>query len=369
MRIGIDAHTIGQQQTGNETYTRNLIENISTLAPRDMELYFYHTMRHDQFEHGKWKGRIRQVVPANAAIRIPLSFPVVTAIDKLDLMHYNYVAPPVSPCPTIITIHDISYEYYPEYFNPLSRARMRLLIPYSAKKARHVLTISEFSYREIIKRYRLPESRVTTVPLGVSELFRVIDDQAILDDVRKKFHLNSPFILAVGNLQPRKNLERLINAYARLRQHNRIENKLVLVGKKHWKGHRIEQLIEDHGLQNDIIRTGYVTHEDLVALYNLADLFAFPTLYEGFGLPVLEAMKCETPVVSSNVASIPEVAGDAAILVDPMSEDEIASAIEKVLSSKQLQKSMIEKGVTQAAKFTWTEFGSRMVDIYRSCVE
>ena len=364
MRIALDVHSIGMRQTGNETYMRNLVENLSGLDQNDMDFHYFHTLPRDAYDSRLWRGKTYRLYPHASMVRIPLSFPLALAANKIDLAHFQYVAPPLCPCRTIVTIHDISYEFFPEYFNPRERARMKLLIPLSGRRAAHVLTISEYSRRQLIETYRLQEEHVSVTYLGVSEAFRRISEQAAIAST-ERFGLSRPFILGVGNVQPRKNLVRLIRAFARLRKEKSVPHDLVLVGQAAWKAHQVQEEIEKLRIGDAVKTTGYVSDEELVALYNRADLFVYPSLYEGFGLPIVEAMACGTPVVTSNVTCIPEVAGDAALTVDPLSENELGNAMLRVLDQTRLAETLREKGIARSKKFCWRTVAEQTAEIYR----
>lgn len=359
MKIGIDIHTIGAKQTGNETYIKNLISNMQS----DHELHLYHT-KAEQESLPKWSAHFHQIKPHNPLLRIPVSFPIALQRDKIDVAHFQYVAPPVSHCPTVVMVHDISYEFFPEFFSPLARKRMQLLIPFSARKSAHVLTVSEYSKKQIVETYGIPEEKVTVTYNGVSDQFHKIDSDTELDNTLQRFALkDEPFILAVGNLQPRKNIERLIRVYCQLRKAEKIQQKLVLVGKLDYRGHAIEQQIIDSGMQNHITTTGYVSDDELIALYNRADFFVYPSYYEGFGLPVIEAMACGTAVITSRVSSIPEVGGEAAMYIDPHSDNDLEQQILKIANDANLRNNLIEQGLTQAKKFNWETTAKQTINI------
>lgn len=364
VNIGLDLHTIGRMKTGNETYIQNLAEQFSQLDQKEAEFFFYHTA--DDLEDSKrgLRGQIRRVWPHNPLVRIPISFPYMLLRDSIDVAHFQYVAPPVCPCPTMVTIHDISFEFFPEYFKPAERRRMKMLIPYSARKASHIITISEFSKRQMIETYGLAEDKISVTYLGVSNRFKQTRNPEVLERILSRFKIRRPYLLGVGNIQPRKNLKRLIAVYARLLKEDQIDHELVLVGNPAWKSSEIKHAMVDHGLQDRVHFTGYVTEDELVALYNLAHIFVYPSLYEGFGLPVLEAMACGTPVVTSNVSSIPEVAGDAALLVDPQSDSEIKNAIIKLVNNPEFYYTIVQKGIQQANRFAWEETAKQTFGLY-----
>lgn len=361
--IGVDAHTIGMRKTGNETYMRNLVEQFAEIAPSDLSFTYYNTLPKERVPAMQWNGPVKRLRPHSPMVRIPLSFPLALWRDKVQLAHFQYVIPPVASCPAIVSIHDISYEFFPDCFHPAERRRMKLLIPFSGRKAAHILTISEFSKQEMIRQYRLPADKITVTYLGASEAFRPMPDAA--RHVSEQFGLTGSYVLGVGNLQPRKNLIRLIKAYAALRLPGRIEHDLVLVGQPAWRGSDVFAEIERLGIGQWVRTTGYVSESDLVALYSAADVFVYPSIYEGFGLPVLEAMACGAPVITTHVSSLPEVAGDAAILVDPMSESELSHALERVIHDRALRSDLIARGFDQARRFSWRRTAEETLQAYR----
>ena len=366
MRLGIDIHAIGQRKTGNETYVRNLVQGILDMKQEDLSLYLYYTGSPLLPE---WNVTFRRLWPNNPVLRIPVSFPIALRADRLDLAHFQYVIPPLTPCRTVVTIHDISFEFHPECFHPVDRKRMQLLIPFSARKSDHVVTVSEYSKKQLVERYRLPSEKVTVTYESIGKQFRVIEDRAQLEAVLRHFSLKTPYILAVGNLQPRKNMPRLIRAFARLRQKGLIEHALVLVGQLAWQGEEILSEIQARGVAPHVVTTGYVSEDHLVALYNGADFFVYPSLYEGFGLPVLEAMSCGTPVITSVTTSLPEVAGDAALYVDPLSDTDIESALLKLASNAELRRTLKNKGFRQAQLFTTKRFAEQTLAIFRKVAD
>lgn len=360
--IGIDIHTLGLRQTGNETYIRNLVAEFC-LMRLPWPLALYHTLPAAKLGGEQLCGSLRRLRPHSPLLRIPVSFPLALARDRVRLAHFQYVAPPLCPCPTVVTVHDISFEFFPEYFHPLQRARMRLLIPLSARRAAQVITISEYSRRTLIERYGLAEDRVTVTPLGVSPSFRVIEKD-LAARATARFGIDGPFILGVGNLQPRKNLERLLRSFAALRRDTSCTHELVLVGQMAWLGHRVQEETRRLGIEAHVHQTGYVSEDELVALYNRADVFAYPSIFEGFGLPVIEAMACGTPVLTSNTSSLPEVAGDAALVVDPHDVEAIAEGLRRLVSERRLREKLTSAGFLQARQFPWRRTAEETVSVY-----
>jgi glycosyltransferase involved in cell wall biosynthesis len=267
----------------------------------------------------------------------------------------------------VVTVHDITYEFHPEWFPWLQLQWMKRLIPLSIRRAAHVLTPSEYTRRQVIERYRVAPERVSVIPLAVSPWFGEVSPEGDPRSQLARFRLPEPFILAVGNLNPRKNLERLMRAYASLRKRDLIPHHLVLAGQKAHKGDAILSMADRLGIGSSVIATGYVSREELRALYAMAEAFAYPSLAEGFGLPILEAMACGTPVVTSCSAAMPEVAGDAALLIDPLDEAAIADALRRLVESPALRADLRGRGLLRARRHTWRATAERTLEIYRQC--
>ena len=366
IRVGLDVHTLGRRQTGNETYTRELLNALAAIADPDVDYVCYHTGRSAD-RSACPPGRTRQVWPHVPIVRIPVSFPLALIRDRVDVAHFQYVAPPVSTARIVLIVHDVSFESHPEFLPRVQVARLRWLVPRSIRRASHTLTLSHFTRRQLIERYRLDPDRVTVTPAAAGGAFKRIQDPIRLRQRLEPLGVPERYILAVGNLQPRKNLPTLLEAYAALIHSGRIEQKLVLVGQAHYRGDAILEHIDRLGIRTHVVWTGYVSEDVLVALYNLADLFVYPTLYEGFGLPVVEAMACGAPVVSTNVTSIPEISGDAAVLVDPRSVAELSRAIERVATDEETRRRLSEAGLRQAARFDWQTTATQTLEIYKRC--
>ncbi len=363
-RIAIDAHMVGTGETGNETYIRGLSAGLRALdSDHDYLLYTPDPALIPDAILGD-RIRARQVVPGDNFRRLGLAMPRAALRDRLDLLHATYILPPWLPCKAVVTVHDITFRTHPETFSLRDRLLLSLAVPRSMRQAARVLTISESSRRDIIRYYRLPAAKVVTVPLAAEESFRPVRDPAQLAAVRARYGLPERFVLAVGNLQPRKNLARLIDAIAALRAARGDDCRLVLVGQPFWRHSELDQAVAAHGLRDVVIATGYVPAEDLPAIYSAATVFAYPSLYEGFGLPPLEAMACGTPVVVGDTSSLPEVVGDAALLVDPRDTGAIAAAIARLLDDPALRERLRQAGFARAAMFSWRETARRTVEVY-----
>jgi glycosyltransferase involved in cell wall biosynthesis len=239
------------------------------------------------------------------------------------------------------------------------------LVPLSARRAERVVVPSEQTKKDIAHAYGLDEAKIIVTPEAAAPEFQVVDDRARVQDTLRRHEIQRDYVLAVGNLEPRKNLARVLRAYAALRQEAMIEHQLVIVGQAHWQGSAVGQEIEKHGLERQVILTGYLPTDELVDLYNGASVFFYPSLYEGFGLPILEGMSCGAPVITSRVASMPEVAGDAALLVDPTSEQELAQALAQVLTDAGLRREMRTRGLRRAGEFSWVKTAECTLRAYR----
>jgi glycosyltransferase involved in cell wall biosynthesis len=286
-------------------------------------------------------------------------------IDRPDLLHVQYTSPLFCPVPTVVTVHDVSFLERPEYFTAGRAMQLRLTVARSVKRAARVLTVSEFARESIVRAYNLPPEKIVVTPDAASPSFRAVNRTAAVQKVRERFRLNSPYILSVGDLQPRKNHIGLIKAFAKLmKDQPQLGHDLVLAGKDAWFGGRVREAARESGLSGRIHFTGFVTDDDLLQLYNGCDCFAFPSFYEGFGIPVLEAMACGRAVICSNTSAIPEVADGAALLFNPESTEEIARAMADVLLDNELRLRMERLGLKRASYFSWQKTAEMTLKVY-----
>lgn len=267
----------------------------------------------------------------------------------------------------VITVYDITPRLFPETFTSLTVLRYRLLFAKSLKTADKIITISDSTKRDLIEHYNIPSEKIVTIYLGVDRRFKPLDQHAVTG-YKQTHALNYPFILYVGTLEPRKNIPTLIRAFAKLKKQG-LDHKLVIAGGKGWKYHSIFKLIEVLHLQKEVIFPGYIPAEDLPYLYNAADLFVYPSLYEGFGLPPLEAMACGTPVITSSTSSLPEVVSNAGILVEPSDVNLLAESMRKVLANEVLHASLKAKGLSRAKIFNWENCARETWNVYNDLYE
>jgi glycosyltransferase involved in cell wall biosynthesis len=281
---------------------------------------------------------------------------------KVDLLHSPaFVGPVLSSCPLVVTVHDLSFLFYPQNFRALNRSYLRLFTRLSVRRARRVLAVSESTKRDLVQYYGLSAAKIDVVHNGVDSAFRPLPADQVAA-FRRQAGLPDRFMLFVGTLEPRKNVVHLIEAYARLPEER---PPLVLVGGKGWLYDQIFARVEALNLSGQVHFAGYVLAEDLPLWYNAADLFVYPSLYEGFGLPPLEAMACGTAVITSTASSLPEVVGKAGLMVDPTDTEALATAMEQVLTARDVREQMQAEGLAQAQGFSWQKAAQRTVDSYR----
>ncbi|WP_083810054.1 glycosyltransferase family 4 protein [Methanothermococcus okinawensis] len=262
----------------------------------------------------------------------------------------------------ILTVYDLTPLLYSETHKKSKVLMHKYLFPLILKNSNKIISISHHTKQDIIKYFKIPEDKIKVIHLAANENYKPLKEKEI-NEVKQKYNLNYPFILYVGGLEPKKNIPTLLKALYKLKKQG-INHKLILTGVKRWKYKSIFETIEKLNLQKDVIFTGYVPDEDLPALYNAADLFVYPSLYEGFGLPPLEAMACGTPVITSNTSSLPEVVGDAGIMINPYNVDELAKAMNEVLTNEGLREELSKKGLERAKLFSWKKCAEEHLKVY-----
>jgi len=359
---------VGTGLGGNESYATNLIEALAEVD--SVNSYTLYVTRRDALERfsNRWQNfSVRATLPHTPLIRIPLTLSAELRRNPVDVLHVQFTAPPFSPCPVVVSIHDLSFEHLPETFRWRSRKQLRITVRRSAREAAQVIALSEFARSDIVASYHVSSEKVTVIPLAAPAHFGPVQDEEELQRVRQTYGIEGDYILSVGTIQPRKNLSRLVAAYSRLRW-ARPEVKLpqlVLVGKCAWLYDETLRTIKELEVSNSVILTGYVPGADLPALYSGALCFVYPSYFEGFGLPPLEAMKCGTPVIVGDRTSLPEVVGDAGLLVNPFEVDSITSAIQRVITDSNLRAQLRVKGLERAKLFDWQETARQTLLVYK----
>ena len=367
MRIGIDAHSVGTKLGGNESYAVNLIEALAQIdSVNHYTIYVTTSEARDRFTD-RWSNfKVRSTLPHTPLIRIPISLSAELRKRPVDVLHVQFTAPPFCPCPVVVSIHDLSFEHLPETFKRRSRTQLRLTVRHSARRATRILSLSEHTRRDIIETYRIDAEKVSAIPLAAAEHFGPVNDNRELQRVRHNYGIAGDYILCVGSIQPRKNLARLIRAYALLRGNSSADKlpKLVLVGKCAWLYDETLRTLEKAGVKDTVVVTGYVPESDLPALYSGALCFVYPSYFEGFGLPPLEAMKCGAPVIVGDRTSLPEVVGDAALSVDPFDIEAIAAAITRLVNNSTLRHELSVRGQERARMFSWQHTARETLKVY-----
>ncbi len=366
-RIGIDYTAAITQGAGIGRYVRQLTHALLALD-QDHEYRLFaasqaplpptpFAVRRLPF-HDIWLMRIWH------RARLPLPAELITG--RVDLFHSpDFTLPPTLPgVPTVLTVHDLSFVRDPDSADERLRAYLNRVVPRSVRRATHVLADSQATRQDLVELWDTPAEKVTVIHCGVESRFRPVTDSAELAAVRARYRLSpGPYILAVSTLQPRKNYQRLVQAFAVVAARHP-DLSLVIAGGRGWKYETILAEPKRLGVEERVRFPGFVADDDLPALLSAAELFAYPSLYEGFGIPILEAMACGTPVLASNRSSLPEVTGDAGLEVDPLDTSALAIGMERLLTDQALRSDLIARGRERAARFTWAEAARRLLTVY-----
>jgi glycosyltransferase involved in cell wall biosynthesis len=372
LHIAIDAHSVGAELGGNESYATNLIEALAQIDQTNRYTLFVTKAAAIERFADRWPNfKVQRTLPHTPLVRIPLTLSRELRRNPVDLLHVQYTAPPFAPCPIVTTIHDLAFEHLPETFNRRSWMQMRLTVRLTARRAAHIITVSDYSRDDIIRTYKIPPERITVTPEAAAESFFPVTNETELKRVRETYGIQENYILSLSSIQPRKNLVRLIEAYSCLRG-VRPEVKLpqlVLVGKRGWLEHETFRAAERSALGNEILFTGYVPESDLAALYSGANCFVYPSYFEGFGLPVVEAMQCGVPVIAGNRTSLPEILGNAGVLFDPFDTQALVKSLTQVLGDSEYRAELSAKGLERARNFKWQKTARMTLEVYERAVK
>ncbi|MBA4336500.1 hypothetical protein C0416_01870 [bacterium] len=373
MKIGIDCRIYSSKFTGIGRYVYELVHRISKLDQTNQYVLFFNNPEFDEF-----------TPPANNFKKILVDAPIYSlkeqtsflkAINKenLDLMHFTHFNAPIFyGKPSIVTIHDLTLSFFPgkKKRSFLHRIGYYLTLRSVVKKAKKVITISENSKKDLLEITRIPEEKISIIYQGVGEEFAPIKDKKRIESTLGKYKIENPFLLYTGVWRSHKNIPNLVKAFHMIRSEYGMKKlKLVLTGKEDPFYPEVKDTISNLGELENVIRPGLVSENELLDLYTAADVYVFPSFYEGFGLPPLEAMACETPVAASNASSIPEICGkDSAVFFDPANFKDMAQNINALLKSTSLQSRLVENGIKRAKKFTWKQMAQETYNLYRSCL-
>jgi len=364
MRVAIDARKL--HDFGIGTYIRNLLRQLARI---DCDTEYVLLCQQPDLEVGTQLGpNFRTVLEPspNYSLREQIRVPWVLRRERPDVYHApHYVLPAGVRCRSVVTIHDCIHLMFPQYLpNKAAYAYARASMWAAARRSDCILTVSDASKRDILHFFNVPPEKIEVVYNAIDDHFWDEPRAEDVDRVRERYQLDHPFVLYVGNIKPHKNLVRLIEAFAELRRGGFGELKLLIIGDEISKLPALRRAVHRHKLHKHVRFLGYLSDETLAVLYRLASVFVFPSLYEGFGLPPLEAMASGTPVVTSNVSSLPEVAGDAAVLVDPYDIDSIVDGLRRVLSDPALAADLRRRGLTRAREFSWARSVAKTRQVY-----
>lgn len=363
--VGIDATPFFGERSGVGNYSARLLAAQLKLAS-DWEYLLYSNRPLEKLEPDLDQARrVPGYYPSSRWLWMQMVLPRIIARTNPDLCHFtNALAPLWLNKPYVLSIYDATLFLYSR-FHPRTRLlAIRLMLPIVARRASAVLTISQSARNDLVRILKIPTEKIHIVYGAAPREFERVTDAAELSRVRQKYALPDQFLLYVGTLEPRKNLRRLVRVFARLQAQGAID-RLVLAGPHGWSMEDFQQQIDELGLQQSVQRLGYVPSGDLPALYSLATVFVFPSLYEGFGLPPLEAMACGTPVLSSHNSSLAEICGEAACLVDPLNEDSLYEGLCRLLSDEELRREMGQIGRKRAKEFSWERAARETTAVYQ----
>jgi glycosyltransferase involved in cell wall biosynthesis len=371
MIIGIDCRLYSPNYTGIGRYVFEMVKHLIELDQENHYVLFFNEREFGEFQipNDRWQKRLVNIPHYSLAEQ--WKFYRILQKEKLDLMHFpHFNAPILYKRPFVVTIHDLTLHYYPskEYQPKWSLKKgiqvlfYRFLMGQVVKNAKHIISVSDNTKKDLLKEYSVPTEKVTTIHEGVPEHFQKAPVEGI-QAVRQKFNIGKPYLLYTGVWRSHKNLLNLLKAFRIILDQGH-ELQLVFTGKKDHVYPEIPQLIHDLHLEDRVVLTGFVSEEELVALMSGAEVYVFPSLYEGFGLPPLEAMQLGVPVACSNTSSLPEVCQDAAMYFDPKNVQEMADAIQKILKNPELRQELIDSGQKNLRRFSWKDMTSHIIDIY-----
>jgi glycosyltransferase involved in cell wall biosynthesis len=364
MRVGIDARLVYYSQAGIGQYIIHLVDGLAKVDSQS-EYVLLQSRKDDTtiLERPNFR-RVSLWTPSHHRLeRYALNVELMRL--GLDVLHSPDFIPPHRPtCKSVITVHDLAFLLYPHFLTKES-ARYYGHIDEAVRWTDHIIAVSESTRRDTVQHLGVEENKITVVYEAANPIFRPIDRAQAQQQVRDQYGVNGPFILFVSTIEPRKNVPTLVQALWQLMECYKEDVHLVLAGGKGWLFEDAFAIVEELQMDDRVHFVGRVSSEDLLYLYNAAEMLAHPAFYEGFGLPPLEAMACGLPVIVSNVASLPEVVGDAGILIDPHDVDELTVAMWRVLNDSELNQEMKEKGLRQAGRFSWERAARETLEIYR----
>jgi len=377
MKIGIDARFAIHNRRGIGNYTLRLIRHLAEIDIRNEYILYIDRGDVENVLPKQDNFRIKKLRPANYLIWEQVALPMQAKKDGLDILHCTGNTAPLyldKNIKLILTIPDVMYlkpysilPRSPSLYQRLGRTYRKIIVPKAIKNVSSVITISNFSKKDIMEHIPLiKEDSISVIYLAADNSFRGVNKNEAITKLKEKFGINGSYMLAFGGIDPRKNTELIINMFIESKGKEQINEKLVIVGIPNWKQTKFYNVVQKSECRDNIIFTNFVSEEDLVLLYNSASVFLYPSLYEGFGIPPLEAMACGVPVITSNTTSIPEVVGNAALLINPRDGEDIKKALLSLLNDEMLRKDLIKRGLEQVKKFSWGKMAEETLEVYNS---
>jgi len=369
IRIGIDATPLPEYPAGAGTYIIQLIRALTNLENQARFVIFAQKNQQTmigcpEIQNVTWISSPK-MSPIQRLLWEQISLPILLLRNKVDVFHsLHYTRPILLPCASVVTFHDMTFFLYPKLHTRLKRILFPIAIRISAYLSDHIIAVSECTQQDAMRILNLNPLRISAIPNGISEDFRPITDNSLLEECRNLYHLPENFILFTGLIEPRKNLPALINAYALLVKEFS-PPPLVIVGRSGWGNIQLSELINQQNLKDQIIFTGYISARDLPIVYNLAQVFVYPSLYEGFGFPPLEAMACGIPVVSSDSSAMREIIGEAGILVPARDINALADAIRSLLQDSSLRLYYSSLGKQRSKLYSWKRTAQETLRVYQ----
>lgn len=376
LRVGLDISRTVEESAGIGQYARQLMNALAEIdSVNAYVIYpFFHECLPDNWKHAR--------IPSKPNFQMGFKYRSERSIRRcwnnpffdrerfwngVDLVHSTaYAAPLLKRKPLVVTIHDMTPFIYPQFHTPENCQLVMRNVLRASRRAARIIAVSESTKKDVMRLLHLPEKRIAVIHEGVGRIFHPRRDPRCWSRIKHRFLIREPFLLGVGSVEPRKNFQRVIAVFAALKRQRRIPHQLVIVGGSGWRNGGIHAFVEEEGLAGEVVFTGYLEEADVAELYRRCELFLYPSLYEGFGLPVLEAMSCGAPVVTSNVSSMPEVGGDAVVYVNPEDTFELYEAVTGLIENQFRLLQLSAAGSRRASRFSWTKTAKRTLEVYES---
>lgn len=370
MRIGLLIGFAGRNCGGPEVYEREVVRALWAAAPQH-EYHFYCLDRRAAGVIGLQESGVvyHLLQPSVRVVSMLTSLPLVMSRTRPDIFHAPIITPPFCPAHTIMALVCSSLIRHPQFYPPLVRLRLRFLLHRAIPKVARVICLSEHIREAVQEKFDLPAERLPVIYPGTSRVFRPIDENEKRAHLEEKHGIRGPYFLFCGRWEHRKNVVRTIEAFARFKRETHSEHKLIFSGERTWAAKEADTTIARLGIQDEIMDLGKTAVDELPYLYGAADALVYASLWEGFGMPIVEAMACGTPVITSNVTAMPETAGGAALLVDPHSTEDIAAAMHRITSDPDLRKRLRAQGLQRAQLFSWEKTGSQILSLYEEVAD